>query len=105
VVLAVNDAEKPCRVPTVPKASAVLASSRTSPLGRLRVSLTAVRATPVSLSQADWLNKEAGRPRLPWGDEGRTAFRPGVPVPIPNRCREAGNGNREPNADQGLASR
>jgi hypothetical protein len=38
-------------------------------------------------------------------DEGNAASRPGVPVPIPTRCREVGNGNWEWSADQGFVRR
>src|SRR5208283_1163114 len=46
-------------------------------------------------------NKETGQPGLrgpnqgSWVDEGKAASRPGVPIPIPTRCREVGNGNWE----------
>ena len=57
-------------------------------------------------------NKETGQPGLrgpdqgSWVDEGKAASQSGVPVPIPTRCREAGNGNGERTAaDQGSARR
>ena len=92
---------------------------------RLRASLTApARAASSALARPGrgngrQPNQETGRPGprdrrdhskqiavrgFRWEDEGKAASRPGVPVPVPTRCREAGNGNRERSVDQGFAS-
>ena len=125
--LADYDAEGALRVPTAAKPGVVLGAVKDKPCrARLRASLTAPPRDASSAAQAGTRKRPPSRtrkhptrtPRLAsmthskqavrgfsWVDEGKPASRPGVPVPIPTRCREAGNGNWERSADQRFVRR
>ncbi len=113
-----DDAREPFRVPTAPKPGAVLGAVKDKPFrARLRASLTAPARDASSAAQAGTRKRPPsrtrkranpdceGRTRKAGWMKGRLLRGWAFPVPIPTRCREAGNGNRERSADQGFARR